>query len=197
MVGGVEELAALALGECPLDLEARADEDGLQFLGGITEAEGAEGMDPLGEGLQMRGDAGDGAVGKAPAAVCIELFVEGVEERPRQAARPERALVTPLLRCMKARKRPRSRRCTARELWAVVTSTAKYASSQRGEGVGAVREIEAHRQAGFPAPAARGAGFPGVSCFILSFSDLAHFWDCWRHGFRDSCDKTLNERYLL
>ena len=41
MVGGIEQLAPLALGECPLDLQARPNKDGLQFLGGITEAEGA------------------------------------------------------------------------------------------------------------------------------------------------------------
>ena len=92
MVGGVEELAPLALGERPLDLEARAGEDGLQFLGRVAEAEGPQGMDPLGEGLQVRGDAGDRAVGEAPAAVLIELVPEGIEERPRQAARPAAAV---------------------------------------------------------------------------------------------------------
>ena len=70
----------------------------LQFLRGITEAEGAEGMDPLGEGLQVRGDAGDGAVGKAPAALLIDLVSQGIEKRPRQTARPEGSLIAPLLR---------------------------------------------------------------------------------------------------
>ena len=126
-------------------------------------------MDPLGEGLQVGGDAGDGAVGKAPAAVGIELFGESVEKRPRQAAGPEGAVIAPLLPLHEAEEasevaalhRPGAR--GSRHL------DGKVRLQPTGKGVGAAFEIEAHRQAGLPAPAVSGDGSSGrISLTILS-----------------------------
>ena len=81
---------------------------------------------------------------------------EGIEKRPRQAARPERALVAPLLRLHEATKRaevaalhrPGARR--GRHL------DGEVGLQPAGEGVVApLREIEAHRQAGLPRSGAR------------------------------------------
>ena len=104
-------------------------------------------MDPLGEGLEMRGDAGDGAVGKAPAAVRLEFLLEGIQKRPRQAAGPQRAVIAPLLRLHKGEEAPevaalhRPRALRSGHLHGEV------GFEPRGQGVRAVGEIEAHRQA--------------------------------------------------
>ena len=77
---------------------------------GANVLNGMGGADTLvggaGDDTYVVDNAGDRAVGKAPAAVCIELFVEGVEERPRQTARPQRAVVTPLLQLHEGEEAP-------------------------------------------------------------------------------------------
>jgi hypothetical protein len=42
-------------------------------------------MHPRGEGFEVRGNAGDGAVGKSPATVRIDFFPERVEEGAGEA----------------------------------------------------------------------------------------------------------------
>jgi hypothetical protein len=147
----------------------------------------------------MRGDAGDRAVGEAPAAVSIDLAAQGVQKRPRQAARPERALIAPLLRLhegeeapeVSALHRPGARR--GRHL------DGKIRFQPAGEGVGAPLEVEAHRQAGLPSSfTALRAGFlAGISGQILSCSDLVNFFEAAGRALWERFAKRLHERYLL
>ena len=93
VVGGIEELAPVAFGERPFDLEAGAAGSGLELVGRVAETEGAQGVDPLGEGFQVGGDAGDRPIRKAAPAFLIDLFAQGIEERPGEAAGPQAAVV--------------------------------------------------------------------------------------------------------
>ena len=101
-------------------------------------------------------------------------FLEGVEERPRQAARPEGAVIAPLLCLHEAEEAPEIAALHRPGALRGGHLDGKVGLQPGGEGVRAVREIEAHRQADLPC---FGSGLSAISGpDFLSFSDFAMRW---------------------
>ena len=108
--------------------------------------------------------------------ICIELFVEGVEERPRQAARPAVPLIVPLFGAHEGDEAPKVPALHRPGALGGRHLDGEVGLQPGGQGVGAALEIEAHRQAGLARPGSSGAGISSdIVCVILSCSYLAHF----------------------
>ena len=126
MVGGIQHPPALFGGEGALELQPPLFGEALQFREGVLRVEeGATGVDPLREGLQMGEHPVDRPVGEAALPVLVDLAPEIVDELPRDPRRPLRRSSVPISLLRKPMNNRKSRACSFRERSPVVTSVRK------------------------------------------------------------------------